>query len=362
MKPINFIFLLLLFIGCQQNSSENRNEFFFKSGDIRYVDSVRIDEDGSAFNFVLNPKVYQDSLLVFGDGSFSAIHLYRTSTGEQIKRFSNITIEDYPLPTSGFSNSFVKGDSIYLLNVNLNKILIFNFQGKYLDQIKLNIGDNNFLLNYLPFFDQIEESLFISRRMDAPISENFREGMMLSKFSASGSYEKSFGTYPKKYSEGELALVKGENVVRKGNKLYVLNPVGIPILKEFSLDGELLNFYNFESEYFDPTIYFFENSPFDSPLLDQFLSLATDSNSDDKVFYTAYAHFNNRDPLSGENSFRLMLMKIDLNSMIIKEKEILGPWHYFELRSLLQEVNGDTLSLLVRGIDENLYLKRFLFD
>jgi hypothetical protein len=362
MRQINFTFLLLLFIGCQQNSSQNRIEFNFESGEIRYVDSVSIDEDGSAFNFVLNPKVYQDSLLVFGDGSFSAIHLYNTSTGDKIKLFSSTTIEDYPLPTSGFSNSFVKGDSIYLLNVTLNKILIFNFQGKYLDEIELNNGENNFVLNYLPFFDQIEKSFFISRRMDASMSENYREGMMLSKFSASGSYEKSFGTYPKKYSEGGLALVKGENVVRKGNKLYVVNPVGIPILKEYSLDGELLNFYEFESEYFDPTIYFFESSPFDSPLLDQFLSLSTDSNSDDKVFYLAYAHFNNRDPLLGENSFRLMLIKIDLNSKTIKEKEILGPWHYFELRSLLREVKGDTLSLLVRGMDENLYLKRFLFD
>jgi len=361
MKQTILILLLIVF-GCSQNKQENKIKFSFKPGEIIFIDSTKIDEDGSAFNFVLNPKIYQDTLLVFGDGSFSAMHLYQTLTGERIHYFSNSTSKDYPLPTSGFSNALIQGDSIFLLNVMLNKILIFNFEGDYLNEIKLNNKENSFVLNYLPFFERINDSFFISRRLDESMQENYRAGKMLAKFSSSGSFKKSFGSYPDKYSEGGLALFKGENVVRKGDKLYVVNPVGVSILKEFNLDGELLNFYEFESEYFDPTLYYFEGSPFDSPLLDQFLSLATDSNSKERIFYLAYTHFKNRDQILGQETFRFMLMKIDLEENTIKEAELLGFWHYNELRSLLREVNGDTLTLMVRGFDENLYLKRFLFD
>jgi len=67
------------------------------------------------------------------------MHLYQTLTGERIHYFSNSTSKDYPLPTSGFSNALIQGDSIFLLNVMLNKILIFNFEGDYLNEISLTI-------------------------------------------------------------------------------------------------------------------------------------------------------------------------------------------------------------------------------
>jgi len=48
---------------------------------------------------------------------------------------------------------------------------------------------------------------------------------MLAKFSASGSFKKSFGSYPLiSMSEGGLALVKGENVVRKVISFIFVNP------------------------------------------------------------------------------------------------------------------------------------------
>jgi len=57
-----------------------------------------------------------------------------------------------------------------------------------------------------------------------------------------------------------------------------------------------------------------------------------------------------------------MLMKIDLEENTIKEAELLGFWHYNELRSLLREVNGRYPNADGQRFDENLYLKRFLFD
>jgi hypothetical protein len=362
MKNLKISLIIFLFnFGCTRDPKEV--SFTIEKGQIHYIDSVKIQEDGYAFNFVFNEKIYQDSLLLFGDGSFSAIHLFNTKSGKRIGLFNSETVEEYPIPERSYTNAYISQDSIFLLNHFLNKIFVFSIYGDFLFEKKLNFSKPNYVLDYETFFDRIEDKLFISTRFDGPISQAFNESTVLSMFSyRDGAFLKTFGNFPSTYSKGALALSQSENVISKNGYIYVLNVAGVPILKKYNIDGELLEFFELKSEIHEPVISYFNEDPSESKLMDQFLSLATDKSKDDNIFYAAYTHFNDRNKASGGDTFSYVLMKIDLNSKTIMEKEILGPWHYFELRSLLREVKGDTLSLLVRGMDENLYLKRFLFD
>ncbi|MFC3417128.1 hypothetical protein [Algoriphagus hitonicola] len=359
----NFVcFFILCLIGCTKYEITEPEDFILESGKIYFHDSIALDEKGSSFNFVFNPKIYQDSLLVFGDGSFSTIHLYNLKSGSKIQMYSYLDDINYPLPKTGFSNSFIKSDSLKLLNFMTNKIYIFSIGSDFLNDIKLQVPENSTRLNFQPFFEQINDYYYISQRMDLPIKKSFLEGKMISIYAKDGSYIKSFGNYPKYYSEGNLALVKGENVIYKNDKIYIINSVGIPILKEYSLDGDLLNFYELESEFFNPELNYFQNSPFDSSPMNQILTLATDRNKNDGIFYLSYVNFSEENPEKPEDFFRLMIMKVDLKNRVIKESELVGPWHYYELRTLIPQVNQDTLSILIRGTDENLYLKKVTFD
>lgn len=355
------VFLIFLLNGCREKVQLENENFDFSPGKIIYLDSVALDEEGSSFNFVFNPKVYQDSLLVFGDGSFSTVHLYNLKRGNKIQSYSQIDSKEYPLPSSGFTNSFIENETIFLLNFMTNKIYSFDFEGNFLSDLELELKDD-FKFNFQTFFERINNSFFISQRIDAPLKERFEKGEMLASYSSNGLYLKSFGKYPKNYSEGNLALIRSENIIKKADDIFIINSVGVPILKRFDLEGNLKEFYELKSNYFDPTLFYFIESPFDSSPMDQIISLASDQSKPDLIFYLAYVHFKEKEKDDLERNFQLMLMKVDLENHIIKESELVGPWYYLELRTLIPNVNNDTLSFLVRGKDENLYLKRFLFD
>lgn len=65
----------------------------------------------------------------------------------------------------------------------MNKIFVFDVQMDFLLDMKLNISNPNYLLDYETFFDRIEDKLFISTRFDGPISQAFNESTVLSMFS-----------------------------------------------------------------------------------------------------------------------------------------------------------------------------------
>lgn len=362
MKSIKLLlFCSTLFWGCEDDLS--KFDFSFEVGEINFIDSVKIEEMGYSFNFLFNEKIYQDSLLVFGDGSFSSIHLFNTKTGKRMGLFNSESIEEYPMPERSYTNAYINGDSIFLLNHFLNRIYVFNIYGKFILEEQLKFSKPNYVLDYETFFDRIGDKLFISTRFDGPISQAFNESTVLSMFSyEDGVFLKSFGNFPSTYSKGALALSQSENVVFKNGFIYVLNVAGVPILKKYNVEGELVEFVELKSKTHEPAMSYFNDDPSESQLMDQFLSLATDKNKDDGIFYAAYTHYEDRNKMSGGNTFSYRLMKIDLVKETIKEGKLLGPWYYYELRNLLREVKGDTLTLMVRGFDENLYLKRFLFD
>lgn len=354
--------LAILFERCSKPSSENRDVFKIDSGELIFLDSISIDEEGAAFNFVFNPKIYQDTLLVFGDGSFSAIHLYNLKPGSKIQTYSFWEIQGFPLPKTGFSNAFIENDSVFLLNRTTDKIYIFNPEARYLGQVELTGRPLDSKLNFQPFFERINGNYFVSLWYDGVLSESFSKGRMLAKYSKNGEYLGRFGKYPKSYSGGNLALVRGENVVRKGDKIFAQNSVGYPVLKEFTERGGLVDSVKVPSDHFDSNLSYFVENWWEADPMDEILCISTDSNKEDFIFYFTYMHFKSKELEDKASSFRLMLLKADLKSKTIKETELLGPWHYTELRAVIPQVKNDTLSLLVRGFDENLYLKHFLFD
>lgn len=109
-------------------------------------------------------------------------------------------------------------------------------------------------------------------------------------------------------------------------------------------------------------VLYYTEDPFLAPLTDQFNGLASDQNSSEKIFYATYHSFDSRDREYGLGTYRWMLMKIDLENMTIKEKELADAWNLLENPKLIPQVKGDTVSFLIREKDENLYLKRLIFD
>jgi hypothetical protein len=358
-KYCSWIIFAIVLFSCE--SSKPDLEFTFSEGELNFLDSVKIDEGGSAFNFIFNGKIYQDSLLVFGDGSFYSIHLFNTKTGENINSYNHYSVEDFPLPETGFTTAYISGDSIFLLNYQQKKIYSFDFDKKFLGQRNLEWNDEFGVIDFITFFEKIEGKYYLSTRLDAPMFDTYKFSPMLSKFSKSGTFDGGFGKYPEHYTKGNLSLIKSVNIAQKASEIYIINSVGVPVLKKYDLDGNLVDFLEIKSQIFDPTLSYFKSDPWDSELMDQIIILATDESKDDGIFYLAYTHFKDRDRDSGGETFQYMILKIDTKAMTIKEAELAGPWHYFELRSLLPQVKDDTLSLLIRGFDENLYLKRFTF-
>ncbi|MCH7407953.1 hypothetical protein MM239_00980 [Belliella sp. DSM 111904] len=120
--------------------------------------------------------------------------------------------------------------------------------------------------------------------------------------------------------------------------------------------------YKLESDHFDPVIGYYTDSPFTAPFTDQFNGLVSDQHSSERVFYASYHSFDTRERETGLDIYRWMLMKIDLDEMIICEVEIADSLYLIEYPDLIPQVKGDTVSFLIREKDEGMYLKRLVFD
>ena len=84
-KIYSCLLIVINLISCQQ--SEER-VFKIESGNLKIIDSVQIDDSGFSFSSVWNTKIYNDTLLGFGDGSFSSINIFHTKTGDFLMTFS----------------------------------------------------------------------------------------------------------------------------------------------------------------------------------------------------------------------------------------------------------------------------------
>lgn len=350
---------MLLGSSCANEARED--SFLFEEAELIYFDSVLFKDENIQLGFVLNEKLYQDSLLVLGDGSFSSISVFNTRKGSLIGVFNTSTITDYPLTSGSYTHSFVEGDTLFLLNTLTKEIFAFDFDKNFLKKTTLNIPSDKFVLDYEGLFEKIDNQWIVSTKVDGTLSEIFQKSKLVSVFDLEGNYKRSFGEYPKSYTEGPLVLSKNNNALVKGDKIYLLNGAGVPILKEFDLQGKLLREIEIKSEFFNPTIGYYGEDPFDSPPTDQFTNLAADLNSEKDIFYVTYFRFLSREQEDILTSNRYMLMKIDLDRKVISETELLGAEYISNIHELLPIVQGDTLQLLVREQDENLYLKRFAF-
>ncbi|MCH7397626.1 hypothetical protein MM236_06480 [Belliella sp. DSM 107340] len=359
-KIILCLLILLKLTSCKQS-----DELFFEtvSGNLTIVDSVKIDDSGFSFSSVWNVKVYNDSMLALGDGSFSSINMFHSKTGEFLATFESDSIESFIIPKKSYSNFSINGNRIYLLNHLLSKVYVFALNKEFIEVVELKFKDNFYKPQFNVLFEFVDDRYYISTDFDGvSMHETFKHSPLVSVFNANGDFINDFGSYPKPYLEGNLVLSANENKIIKDGKIYILNVAGVPILKEYLLNGDLNGVYKLESEHHDPEIGYYTDDPFSAPLTDQFNGLASDQNSPKKVFYASYHSFDTRDRDYGLGTYRWMLMKIDLENMTIKETEIAGAWYLDDYPNLIPQVKGDTVSFLIREKDENLYLKRLIFD
>ncbi|MCH7397632.1 hypothetical protein MM236_06510 [Belliella sp. DSM 107340] len=355
-----FAFITISLFSCFQSEE---NVFEILQGNLTIIDSIKIDDSGFSFSNLKNSKIYNDTLLAFGDGSFSSINMFHSKTGEFLATYESDSIDSFIIPKKSYSNFCIVGDNIYILNHLLSKVYVFNLDKKFEEVVDLKFKNHMMKPRYNVFFEVFQKSIYVSTEYNSSTTnENFKFSPLVSVFDEKGRFRIDFGKYPKPYTEGNLVLSTNESKIIKDEKIYILNVAGVPILKEYLLNGDLNGVYKLESEHHDPEIGYYTDDPFSAPLTDQFNGLASDQNSSKKVFYASYHSFDTRDRDYGLGTYRWMLMKIDLEKMTIKETEIAGAWYLDDYPNLIPQVKGDTVSFLIREKDENLYLKRLIFD
>ncbi|MFN3802699.1 hypothetical protein [Belliella pelovolcani] len=357
----NYLFNLVIYIILFSCNSKETN-FSLESGNLIIIDSVQIDDSRFSFGEIYNPRVFNDSILGFGDGSFRSINLFHSKSGAFLSNFETDSIESFPLPEKDMTFFYIKGELIYILNDLIRSIFVFDLDKNFKKKIELNFKNLSQKPTFMGLFEIQENSIFLSSVYDGALSDRFKNSKIVTEFGLDGQFLNDFGSFPKPYTTGNLVLSSNENKIIKDGKIYILNVAGVPILKEYLLNGDLNGVYKLESEHHDPEIGYYTNDPFSASLTDQFNGLASDQNSSEKIFYATYSSFDTRDREYGLGTYKWMLMKIDLENMTIKEKELAGSWHLNELRKLIPQVKGDTVSFLIREKDENLYLKRLIFD
>lgn len=353
--------LMFLAFGCTEKP-ELGNEFLVLPGTITYIDSIRVDDSNFSFSAVYNPKMYNDSILGLGEGSFLGIHLFNSQNGKFIASFESDSIDSYQIPKKNYSNFSIKGDSIFLLNNLTRRIFSFGLDKSYRGFFDLDFGSNFYKPEFQTLFERFQGKFLLSSVYDGPLSERFLHSKIVSVFDGKSKLLGSFGTYPKPYTDGNLVLSQNEIKVLKNEQIFILNVAGEPILKQYNIKGDLIGLFPINCKNFDPEIGYYDFDPFSAPLTDQFNGLASDLTSDKMVFYATYHSFDTRDRDYGLGTYRWMLIKIDLEQMIIKETQLAGAWQLNELANLIPQVKGDTLSILIRSQDEILYLKRLLFN
>ncbi|MBT0809904.1 hypothetical protein KIH41_01265 [Litoribacter ruber] len=344
------------------NSNKHTSDFELTQGRVVYLDSVKIDDESFSFMSAINPKVYNDTILGMGDGSFQGVHLFNAKTGEFIVSFESDSIETFQLPKKNYGNFSIQGDTVFILNSLNNTVYSFLFDKTFIDKTELMFLDVMQKSEYETLFEVNGSSVYTSSIYSGPLQDRFRYSKIVSVFNRSGVFQHDFGSYPKEYKEGNLVLSKDENKILTNDILIILNVAGVPKLKKYSLSGNLMSLDVLKSKNFDPQIGYFQGDPFSGPLTDQFNGLGSNVLMQDDIIYATFSSFDIRDRKEGLETYQWVLMKIDLKERTIKEHKIAGAWHLSEVRSLIPQVKGDTVSILIRNEDEGLYLKRLLFD
>lgn len=321
------------------------------------LDSLLIHEDSLALGLTFNEKNFSDSLLVLGDGTFSRVHLFSSKSGQKITSFGNNSIKEYPLPEKSYSNSFISGDSLFLLNHLTQEVFCFSLHGQFLDKTSLNLANSLLVLDFENVFKKINDRWYVSSKAEGPLSDVFVKSKLISVFDLAGNLLFSFGEYPKEYSEGPLVLSHQEHFIFKRDKIFSINVAGRPLLKIYDLDGKLISETELSSKFYNSDLGYHSGDPFSAPLTDQINNVAIDPDSDSDIIYLTYSTFSSRDFEQGLSTYRLMLMEINLNQRTIEEAEVLDSRYLSHTAELLPEVSGDTLKFLIRDLDQNLYIK-----
>jgi hypothetical protein len=353
------IFFLLVYFSCQKSPEGG---FVFEEGKVSFLDSTLIDDSNFSLSVVYNPKIYNDTILGFGEGSFLGIHLFHAKSGLFLGSFESDSLDNFQIPQKNYANFSINGDTVFMLNNILKKVFAFGLDKTYYGSHILDFGSRNQKPEFQTLFERKDRLFLVSTVYDGPLSERFRHSKIVTVFDENGKLMSEFGNYPSAYTEGNLVLSQNEIKILKNGSVFILNVAGQPILKEYDLEGGLKDVLPLQSRFFDTEIGYYDLDPFAAPLTDQFCGMATDQNSDKKIFYMVYHDFQTRDRENGIETYRWMLSKVDFERNVIKEAPLAGVWHLNEVANLIPSTKGDTLLILMRNGNEELYLKRLLFD
>ncbi|MCH7407952.1 hypothetical protein MM239_00975 [Belliella sp. DSM 111904] len=227
--PFILFSLIALFTSCSRSEDK---QFEIIPGSYIIVDSVLIDDSKFSISYKKNTKVYNDSILGFGDGTFASINLFHTKKGDFLMNFEMDSIDSFIIPKKRYSDFAVDGERFYLLNHLLSKIYVFDLNKKYLRTIDLKFENELLKPYYDVLFEVKEDEIFIiTEYSGGTLSDNFKKSHLVTVFDLEGNFILSFGNYPKPYTEGKLVLSGNENIILKDESVYILNVAGVPILK-----------------------------------------------------------------------------------------------------------------------------------
>ncbi len=218
-KTLPLILLLLLLIFCNTNETKPSNLDFERS---------IVDVQDTIFFKYNNYIDMQDSIILVNDILGEQVNAISKS-GDLLSKFggSGRGPGEYVSPYI----SVLEGEKVYVYDGNLSKILVFNLNGKFIDEFLLK--------DSLYEFDIYEGKIY---------SFSFRkeDDKLIKIYNLNGDFIKSFGS--------PLALDAEKNVnnlikitVFK-DKVYVLF-LYYPVLKIFNLNGDLINSYNLLNDF-----------------------------------------------------------------------------------------------------------------
>ncbi|EIM78723.1 hypothetical protein A3SI_01576 [Nitritalea halalkaliphila LW7] len=283
-----------------------------------FRDSLAIDDSKFSFSWIFSPEIFQDTLLGFGDGTFRSINLFHARTGAFLTNYERDSIDSYIIPVKDMGCLHIQDDEIYILNTLVRKIFVFTLDKQFKRKIDLVMPDAHTKPTYEGIFTRVGDTFYISTVHDGPLAERFKNSKLVSVFDLEGNFSHSFGSYPENYTQGNLVLSTNEHKVIKGDRMFILNVAGLPVLKEYSLAGELQAIYPLSPPSFDTEIGFYQSDPFASPLTDQMNGLALDPADPRDILYASFSSFDTRERSSyGLSTYRWIILRIDLDAKTI---------------------------------------------
>lgn len=355
--------LLWICIACLACESNRTNKLSSGStGEIEPLSRTIIDESIIPFSRLYEPKIYHDTLLAFVDGARMGVHFFDARSGELLKTFEKSSLGPAILPDYPIGNFDFADGKVYLFYHGVEKIHVFDWNQKELDNFRLKYSRANHKSESDGIFQITENGIIVSSGYNGRLREFFKNSHLVTVFDEEGGAILDFGEFPQSYLEGNLVPSKTENIAFGENAVYILNVLGEPRLQKFNRSGGLIEAFPFALEHFKPEINFFDQDPFESEFNDQIIGISLSKERGKSVVYTTVVHFEDQNPQTGLESYSWFLVRIDLESGTTLEYQLNGNEVVGHPHLLVRNMGGNTLATISRENDsEALVLKTYRY-